>query len=235
MTMRSSMYYSWVSNRRGVEKQNKWRDRRISAQNDKRGRCNKLGSWQKSPQLINKEIGINGEAGKNTAIRNFIEIKSSTIFWKYQQKEHKKYKGGLCTWRITCSFAWFSSSRYVVLHCNQKTICVMWNKQLVQQTVLCFAYASRYCRRLCTWIDKREVCNKRGGWQNSPKLINGECWIRFGRVAKNGIINKRGVPSIRDSKVQLMKNNYKTNQVKPNNDCNLSTKTNMKSTSRGNF
>ena len=24
--------------------------------------------------------------------------------WKYQQKEHKKYKGSLSTWRITCSF-----------------------------------------------------------------------------------------------------------------------------------
>ena len=32
---------------------------------------------QKSPKLINGEVGINGEAGKNTAIRNFIEIKSS--------------------------------------------------------------------------------------------------------------------------------------------------------------
>ena len=33
--------------------------------------------WQKSPKLINGEVGINAEAGKNTAIRNFIEIKSS--------------------------------------------------------------------------------------------------------------------------------------------------------------
>ena len=24
-----------------------------------------------------------------------------TILWKYQQKEHKKYKGSLSTWRIT--------------------------------------------------------------------------------------------------------------------------------------
>ena len=44
------------------------------------------------------------------------------IFWKYQQKEHKKYEGSLSTWRITCSFAQLSSSRYVVLYCNQKTI-----------------------------------------------------------------------------------------------------------------
>ena len=40
------------------------------------------------------------------------------------------------------------------------------------------------------------------GWQNSPKLINGECRIRLGRVAKNGIINKWGVPSFPNSRVQ---------------------------------
>ena len=32
---------------------------------------------QKSPKLRNGEVGIIGEAGKNTAIRNFIEMKSS--------------------------------------------------------------------------------------------------------------------------------------------------------------
>ena len=32
---------------------------------------------KKSPKLINGEVGINEEAGTNTAIRNFIEIKSS--------------------------------------------------------------------------------------------------------------------------------------------------------------
>ena len=31
----------------------------------------------KSPKLINGEVGINEEAGTNTAIQNFIEIKSS--------------------------------------------------------------------------------------------------------------------------------------------------------------
>ena len=46
-------------------------------QNNKRGRCNKREGWRKSPKLINGEVAINGEAGKNTAIRNFIEIKSS--------------------------------------------------------------------------------------------------------------------------------------------------------------
>ena len=72
----------------------------------------------------------------------------------------------------------------------------MYNKQFCD-----FAYASHYRCRLCTWINKRGVWNKRGGWQNSPKLINGECWISLGRVAKNAIINKRGVPSIRNSRV----------------------------------
>ena len=46
-------------------------------QNNKWEVCNKRGGQQKSPKLINGEVGINGEACKNTAIRNFIEIKSS--------------------------------------------------------------------------------------------------------------------------------------------------------------
>ena len=40
-----------------------------------RGGRIKRGGWKKSPKLINGEVGINGEAGKSTAIRNFIEIK----------------------------------------------------------------------------------------------------------------------------------------------------------------
>ena len=36
-----------------------------------------MGRLQKFPKLINGEVGINGVAGKNTEIRNFIEIKSS--------------------------------------------------------------------------------------------------------------------------------------------------------------
>ena len=80
----------------GGRKQNKWRDRKISAQNDKRGGCNKRGGWQKSPKIINKEAGINGEAGKNIAIRNFIEIKSSNGLVKISAtKKHKEYKGSL--------------------------------------------------------------------------------------------------------------------------------------------
>ena len=92
------------------------------------GQNNKRGGWQKSSKLINGEVGMNGEASKNTAIRNFIERKSSNDLVKISTKKHKKYKGSLSTLRITCSFARFSSSRYVVLDCNQKAI--------VHQTVL---------------------------------------------------------------------------------------------------
>ena len=82
------MYYSRVSNRRGGGRnQNKWRDRKISPQNYKQGGCNKRDGWQKSPKIINKEAGINGEAGKNTAIRNFIEIKSSNSLVKISTKK----------------------------------------------------------------------------------------------------------------------------------------------------
>ena len=44
------------------------------------------GRLQKFPKLINGEVGINGEAGKNTAIRNFIEIKSSNDLVKKSTK-----------------------------------------------------------------------------------------------------------------------------------------------------
>ena len=47
---------------------------------------------------MNGEVGINGETGKNTAIRNFIELKSSNNLVIYQQKEHKKYQGSFSIW-----------------------------------------------------------------------------------------------------------------------------------------
>ena len=53
---------------------------------NKQGDCNKQGGWQKSPKIINEEVGINGEAGKNTTIRNFIEIKSSNDLEKIPTK-----------------------------------------------------------------------------------------------------------------------------------------------------
>ena len=41
---------------------------------------------QNSPKLINGEVKINRVAGKNTAIRNFIEIKSSNDLVKIFKK-----------------------------------------------------------------------------------------------------------------------------------------------------
>ena len=55
-------------------------------QYNKLGGCNKRGGWQKSPNLINREVGIYGEAGKNIAIRNFIELKSSNDLVKISTK-----------------------------------------------------------------------------------------------------------------------------------------------------
>ena len=53
---------------------------------NRRGGRNKRGGWQESPKLIKGEVGINGEAGKNTTIRNFIEIKSSNDLVKISTK-----------------------------------------------------------------------------------------------------------------------------------------------------
>ena len=55
-------------------------------QNDKREVCNKRGGCQKSRKLTNGEVGINGEAGENRTIRNFIEIKSSNDLVKISTK-----------------------------------------------------------------------------------------------------------------------------------------------------
>ena len=65
--------YSRVSSRRGGRLAN-------FGQNNKRGGYNKRGDWQKSQKLIN------GEAGKNKAVRNFIEIKSSNYLVKISTK-----------------------------------------------------------------------------------------------------------------------------------------------------
>ena len=55
-------------------------------QNNKRGGFSKRGGWQKSLKLINGKVGINEEASKNTAIRNFIEIKLSKDLVKISTK-----------------------------------------------------------------------------------------------------------------------------------------------------
>ena len=81
--MSNFMYYR-VSNRRGRQNnQGGWQ-----IQNNIPGRWNKQGGSQKSPKVINREVGINGEAGKNTAIRNFIEIKSSSDLVKISTIGH---------------------------------------------------------------------------------------------------------------------------------------------------
>ena len=46
---------------------------------------------------MNEAVGINGETGKNTVIRHFIEIKSPNDLLKISTKEHKKYEGSLST------------------------------------------------------------------------------------------------------------------------------------------
>ena len=50
------------------------------------GQNNKRGGWQKSQRLINEEVGIKGEIRKDTAIRNFIERKSSNDLVKISTK-----------------------------------------------------------------------------------------------------------------------------------------------------
>ena len=53
--------------------------------NRRQGR-NKRGGWQISEKITNMEGAINGEAGKNTAIINFIGIKSSANLVKISTK-----------------------------------------------------------------------------------------------------------------------------------------------------
>ena len=67
--------YSLVSNKRGG--QNKWRSWQISTKiTNGEGAINRE-VGKKSPKLIHGEVGISGESGENTAIRNLIEIKPS--------------------------------------------------------------------------------------------------------------------------------------------------------------
>ena len=53
--------------------------------NRREGR-NKRAGWQISAKIINGESAINGKVGRNAAIRNFIEIKSSKDFVKIPTK-----------------------------------------------------------------------------------------------------------------------------------------------------
>ena len=179
---------------RGRNKRGDWQ---IFAKNNKRRGCNQRGSWQKSLKLKNGEVEINGEAGKNTAIRNFIEIKSSKNLVEISTKRNTNvvylHEESLV---LLLDSPLHATSCFIVinfLRCERNN---MYNKQFCG-----FDLASRYRCRLCTWINKRGVWNKKGGRQNFPKLLNGECWIRLGKLTKNGIINKRGVQSIWNSRV----------------------------------
>ena len=53
---------------------------------NRRGGQNIWGGWQILAKIINREVGVNREAGKNTAIRNFIEIKPSNDLVKISTK-----------------------------------------------------------------------------------------------------------------------------------------------------
>ena len=64
---------------------------------NRRGGRNKQGSSQILAKIINGKSAINREAGKNTAIRHFIEIKSRHDLLKISTKKHNKYKGSLST------------------------------------------------------------------------------------------------------------------------------------------
>ena len=76
--------YSWVSNKRGGQnKQRSWQI--LTKITNGEGAINRE-VGKKSPKLIHGEVGISGPTGKNTAIRNFIEIKPSNNLVKISTK-----------------------------------------------------------------------------------------------------------------------------------------------------
>ena len=79
---------------------------------NRRGGRNKQGSSQILAKIINGKSAINREAGKNTAIRHFIEIKSRNDLLKISTKKHNKYKGSLSTWRITSKQSVYAFKRH---------------------------------------------------------------------------------------------------------------------------
>ena len=109
--------------------------------------------------------------------------------WKYQHKEHQKYKGSLSTWRKT--------SKPEPVYAYK---CHAYKKECTSNSFVALPRLHATTVN-CAHELINGVWNKRGGWQYSPKLINRECWIRLGRVAKNGIINERRVSSIQNSRI----------------------------------
>ena len=95
------------------------------------------------------------------------------ILRKYQQKEHKKYKGSLSTLRITCSFARFSSSRCVLLHA---ALCFI----VIRKTILCDVEETT-----CTTNSFVVLPRLHGTAVDcAHELINGESRIK-GKAGKN--------------------------------------------------
>ena len=97
---------------------------RYSRVSNRRGGRNKRGGWQKSPKLVN------GEAGKNTAIKNFIETKSSNDYVKISTK--KTIRNAKIVYPHEESFVLLldspshATSYFIVI---RKQFCAMWKKQ----------------------------------------------------------------------------------------------------------
>ena len=98
--------------------------------NKQEGGCNKRGGWQKSPKLIN------WEAGKNTSIRNFIEIKSSNDLVKISRNTKVVYLHEESLLLLLYS-SLHTTSCFIVI---RKQFSAMWKKQYGQQTVLWASY-----------------------------------------------------------------------------------------------
>ena len=103
--------YSWVSNRRGGH--NKW------------GGCHKWGGWQKSPKLINREVGINGEAGKNRHKFDWNKI----IKWSCENINKKNIGNTMVVYLHEESLVLLLNSRLHATSCFiviRKQFCTMW-------------------------------------------------------------------------------------------------------------
>ena len=106
-------------------------------QHNKQGGCNKQEGWQKPPKLINGDVGINGEAGKNTAIKNFIEIKSPKRSCEDVSKKNMRNTKVVYLHEESLVFLLDSplhaTSCFIII---RKQFSAMRKKQHVQQTVL---------------------------------------------------------------------------------------------------
>ena len=90
----------------------------------------------KISKVINGEVGINEKSGKNAAIRNFIEIKSSNDLVKISTKRTRNTKAVYL--HEESLFLLLDSPFHTPSCCTvvRKQFCAMWKKQHVQQAVL---------------------------------------------------------------------------------------------------